>query len=173
MLLNREEYPSWLYPVKQGATTIWERWDGQKPDGTFQDVSMNSFNHYAYGAVGDWMYRVMAGIEIDESAPAYKHVLIQPQPGGGYTSVKASHETPYGKVASAWTLQEGRIELTVDVPPNTRATVRLPRAQLSDVSESGRPLGDGNGVSGRRQDGDAAVVEVGSGSYRFAYAVAR
>src|SRR5205814_1769616 len=69
MLLNREEYPSWLYPVKQGATTIWERWDGQKPDGTFQDVGMNSFNHYAYGAVGDWMYRVMAGIEIDESAP--------------------------------------------------------------------------------------------------------
>jgi alpha-L-rhamnosidase len=173
MLLNREEYPSWLYPVKQGATTIWERWDGQKPDGSFQDVSMNSFNHYAYGAVGDWMYRVMAGIEIDESAPAYKHVLVQPRPGGGYTSVKASHETPYGTVASAWTLREGRFELAVEVPPNTRATVRLPGAQLSAVSESGRPLADGNGVSARRQDGDAAVVEVGSGSYRFAHAVAR
>ena len=68
LLLNREEYPSWLFPVKQGATTIWERWDGQKPDGTFQDVEMNSFNHYAYGAIGEWMYRVMAGIELDPSA---------------------------------------------------------------------------------------------------------
>ena len=81
LLLNREDYPSWLYPVKQGATTIWERWDGQKPDGTFQDVGMNSFNHYAYGAIGDWMYRVMAGIEIDEATPGYKHILIQPRPG--------------------------------------------------------------------------------------------
>ena len=173
LLLNRVEYPSWLYPVKQGATTIWERWDGQKPDGTFQDVSMNSFNHYAYGAIGDWMYRVMAGIELDGAVPGYKHILIQPRPGGGFTSVKASHETPYGNVASAWTLQEGRFELKVEVPPNTRATVRLPGAQLSGVSESGRPLADGNGVSSRRQDGDAAVVEVGSGSYQFAYAVAR
>ena len=85
LLLNRDEYPSWLYPVKQGATTIWERWDSQKPDGSFQDSSMNSFNHYAYGAIGEWMYRVMAGIETDESAPGYKHVLIQPRPGGGFT----------------------------------------------------------------------------------------
>jgi alpha-L-rhamnosidase len=173
MLLNREDYPSWLYPVKQGATTIWERWDGQKPDGTFQDASMNSFNHYAYGAIGDWMYRVMAGLEVDESKPAYKHVLIQPRPGGGYTSVSATHETPYGKVASAWTLRDGRFELAVEVPPNSSATVRLPGAQLSGVSESGRPLVDGNGVRERRQDGGTAVVEIGSGSYRFAYAIAR
>ena len=89
LLLNREEYPSWLYPVKQGATTIWERWDGQKPDGTFQDVGMNSFNHYAYGAIGEWMYRVVAGLEIDPREPGYKHVLVQPQPGGGLTSAEA------------------------------------------------------------------------------------
>ena len=80
-LLNREEYPSWLYPVKQGATTIWERWDGQKPDGSFQDAGMNSFNHYAYGAIGEWMYRVVAGLELDPREPGYKHVLAQPQPG--------------------------------------------------------------------------------------------
>jgi alpha-L-rhamnosidase len=98
--------------VKQGATTIWERWDGQKPDGSFQTVEMNSFNHYAYGAIGDWMYRVMAGIDVDEAAPGYKHILIQPRPGGGFTSVKASHETPYGKVASAWTIADGRFELS-------------------------------------------------------------
>ena len=173
MLLIREEYPSWLYPVKQGATTIWERWDGQKPDGTFQDVSMNSFNHYAYGAVGEWMYRVMAGIEIDEAAPGYAHILIQPQPGGGFTTVKASHETPYGKVASAWTLKDGNFELAVEVPTNTRATVRLPRGQLATVTESGQALVSGSGVSGPRQDGDVVVVEIGSGQYRFAYSFAR
>ena len=171
LLLNREEYPSWLYPVTQGATTIWERWDGQKPDGSFQITDMNSFNHYAYGAIGEWMYRVMAGIDTDEAAPGYKHVLIQPQPGGGFTSVKASHETPYGKVGSAWTLQDGRFELAVEVPPNSRATVRLPKAQVANVSESGKPLADGNGITGHRQDGSVTVIEVGSGQYRFAYAL--
>jgi alpha-L-rhamnosidase len=169
LLLDREEYPSWLYPVTQGATTIWERWDSLKPDGTFQDPSMNSFNHYAYGAIGDWMYRVMAGIETDESAPGYKHVLIQPRPGGGFTRVKASHQTMYGRVGSAWTLEGGRFALDVEVPPNTRATVRLPGAKLADVTESGRPLAGASGVTGQKQDGDAVVVEVGSGRYAFAY----
>jgi alpha-L-rhamnosidase len=169
LLLNREEYPSWLYPVKQGATTIWERWDGQKPDGTFQDVGMNSFNHYAYGAIGDWMYRVMAGIETDEAAPGYKHILIQPRPGGGFTEVKASHETPYGKVASAWTLEDGAFELRVEVPANTRATVRLPHARMAAVTEGGQALSNRNGVGTPRQEAAAVVVEVGSGTYRFAY----
>ncbi len=173
LLLNRQEYPSWLYPVKQGATTIWERWDGQKPDGTFQDKGMNSFNHYAYGAIGEWMYRVMAGIEIDPAAPGYKHFLIQPQPGGGFTTVKASHQTMYGNVSSAWTLKDGRFELAVEAPANTRATVRLPKAQLTVVTESGNPLAHGNGVSNMRQDGDTVVVEIGSGQYRFAYQMSK
>jgi alpha-L-rhamnosidase len=173
LLLNREEYPSWLYPVKQGATTIWERWDGQKPDGTFQTPTMNSFNHYAYGAIGDWMYQVMAGLDIDEAAPGYKHVLVQPRPGGGFTSAKAAHDSPYGRVGSAWTFSDGRFELAVEVPPNTRATVRLPSAALSGVTEGGRTLAAGNGIGTTRQDGDAVVVEIGSGSYRFAYPVQR
>ncbi|PYP99332.1 MAG: alpha-L-rhamnosidase, partial [Acidobacteria bacterium] len=173
MLLNREEYPSWLYPVKQGATTIWERWDGQKPDGSFQNPGMNSFNHYAYGAIGDWMYRVMAGLQIDETVPGYKHILVQPQPGGGFTSVKASHDTPYGPAGSAWTLKDGRFELAVEVPPNAHATVRLPKAQLASVTEGGQAVAKGNGITDTRQDGDAVVVEVGSGQYRFAYGAAR
>ncbi|PYV45630.1 MAG: alpha-L-rhamnosidase [Acidobacteria bacterium] len=172
LLLNREEYPSWLYPVKQGATTIWERWDGQKPDGSFQDKGMNSFNHYAYGAIGDWMYRVMAGIEIDPAAPGYKHILIQPQPGGGFSSVKASHQMMYGKVSSAWTIKDGSFELAVEVPANTRATVRLPKAELGKVSESGKALSEGDGIVSR-QDGDSVVAEIGSGSYRFAYAMSK
>ena len=168
LLLNREEYPSWLYPVTQGATTIWERWDGQKPDGSFQDKGMNSFNHYAYGAVGDWMYRVLAGIEIDPANPGYKHVVIQPRPGGGFSSVKAAHQTMYGRVSSQWTLRDGRFELAIEIPANTRATVRLPKAQLREVTESGQPLGPG-----ARQEGDAVVVNSGSGTYHFAYPLAK
>ncbi len=163
LLLNRDQYPSWLYPVKQGATTIWERWDGQKPDGTFQDKGMNSFNHYAYGAIGEWMYRVMGGLEIDPAEPGYKHILIQPQPGGGITSVRVSHNSMYGRVGSSWKIVEGRFELAVEIPANTRATVRLPRASLAQVTESGARL------TKATQDGQTVVVEIGSGKYTFAY----
>ncbi|MGH9765434.1 MAG: alpha-L-rhamnosidase C-terminal domain-containing protein, partial [Blastocatellia bacterium] len=97
----------------------------------------------------------------------YKHILIQPQPGGGFTSAKASHETMYGKVSSAWTLKDGSFELDVEVPANTRATIRLPKAQVANVTESGTPVSSGNGITGERQDGDSVVVEVGSGHYRF------
>lgn len=167
MLLNREEYPSWLYPVKTGATTIWERWDGQKPDGSFQDKEMNSFNHYAYGAIGEWMYRVMAGIEVDEAAPGYKHILIQPQPGGRFTSVKATHNTMYGIVSSGWTLSDDKFELVVEIPANTRATVRLPRAQLAHVTEGGQALTNRTGIRNARQEGESVAVEIGSGRYLF------
>ena len=130
---------------------------------------MNSFNHYADGAVGDWMYRVMAGLEVDPAMPGYKHIRIQPQPGGRFTSASASHHTMYGPVSSAWTLKEGAFELTIEVPPNTRATVRLPKAQLANVTESGRPVGSATGISRARQDGETVIVEAGSGRYRFAY----
>ncbi len=162
MLLERTEYPSWLYPVTQGATTIWERWDGQKPDGSFQDAGMNSFNHYAYGAIGEWMYRVAAGIDVDPKAPGYKHILIEPRPGGSLTHVRASHETMYGRVSSAWEKKGDRFELTVEIPANTRATVRLPKATVASVAQ-------GDGITGVRQDGDTVVVEVGSGRYQFSY----
>ncbi len=134
---------------------------------------MNSFNHYAYGAIGEWMYRVMAGIEIDESAPGYKHILIQPQPGGGFTNVKASHDTMYGKVSSTWNLQDGTFDLAVGIPPNTRATVRLPQAKLANISENGQSLAKANGVTGERQDDDFAVVEISSGDYHFFYSIGK
>jgi alpha-L-rhamnosidase len=169
LLLNREQYPSWLYPVRQGATTIWERWDGKKPDGSFQDPHMNSFNHYAYGAIGEWMYRVIAGIEVDPDEPGYKHILIQPQPGGGLTQVRAGHRTMYGKLSSVWELKEGHFQLAVEIPVNSRATVRLPKAERGKLTENGRAISQGDGIVELRQDGSSVVAEIGSGQYRFAY----
>jgi alpha-L-rhamnosidase len=115
----------------------------------------------------------MAGIDIDESAPGYKHILIQPRPGGGFTSVKASHQTPYGKVSSAWALKDGRFELVVEIPANTRATVRLPGASLASVTEGGKPLAAADGLGAPKQDGTVVAVDVGSGQYRFAYPPAK
>jgi alpha-L-rhamnosidase len=152
--------------VSPGATTIWERWDGVRPDGSFEDPSMNSFNHYAYGAIGDWMYRVVAGLDMDPAQPAYRHALIHPQPGGGLTRARATLETPYGELGSSWTIDGGALALSVRVPPNTTATVRLPHASLAAVTEGDAPL---DATMQARQDGDAVVVSVGSGDYRFRY----
>jgi alpha-L-rhamnosidase len=166
-LLNQESYPSWLYPVKKGATTIWERWDGIKPDGTFQDAGMNSFNHYAYGAIGEWLYRVVAGIDIDPGEPAYKHILFQPHPGGGLTHVSASVESPYGQVAAAWELTEAGFRLNITVPANSRATVNVPATLLADVSEGGHAITTGNGILSAHIIGKTAIIEVGSGSFEI------
>lgn len=168
-LLLQDTYPSWLYPVKKGATTIWERWDGIKPDSSFQDVGMNSFNHYAYGAIGDWMYRVVAGIEIDPDNPGYKHVLIQPRPGADLSWVKARINTMYGEVASHWEYEDDTFRMIVRIPPNTRATIRLPGASLDEVLESGEPLSSAVGIDASSQNGDVVVVEAGSGHYIFTY----
>jgi len=166
MLLNRKDYPSWLYPVTRGATTIWERWDGIKPDGSFQDPGMNSFNHYAYGAIGEWMYRVVAGIGLDEDKPGYKHILIAPQPGGGLSRARASVDTIYGRVSAEWEISAGKFKLNVELPPNTTATVRIPKANSAEVLESGRALARPE-FTATRQDRDATVVEIGSGQYVF------
>jgi alpha-L-rhamnosidase len=168
-LLLNEQYPSWLYEVKQGATTVWERWDGRKPDSTFQEASMNSFNHYAYGAIGDWMYRVVAGLNDDPARPGYKHIIVRPQPGGGFTFAKATLVTPYGDAASGWKLDGDRLTVTAIVPPNAGATVYLPGARLEQVREGDAPIALASGVTRSTQSGDSVVVEVGSGSYSFSY----
>jgi len=166
-LLNQESFPSWLYPVKMGATTIWERWDGIKPDGSFQDAGMNSFNHYAYGAIGDWLYRVSAGLDTALTGPGYKHITVRPQPGGGLTHVRAALQTPYGKAVSAWQLTGADFRLQVTVPANTRATVYIPASAVDQVTEGGRSLAEAPGISGVRVEDGAVLVEVGSGDYAF------
>ncbi len=166
-LLLQETYPSWLYPVKMGATTIWERWDGIKPDSTFQTPGMNSFNHYAYGAIGDWMYRVAAGIDTKESAPGYKEITIKPHIGGTFTSMSAELKTLYGPVRSAWSLKDATLAFDVTVPANTKATVFIPAASADAVTEGTLPLGQSKEMTVKGKQGDYLEVEVGSGTYHF------
>lgn len=166
-LLNQKTYPSWLYPVTMGATTIWERWDGIKPDSTFQEASMNSFNHYAYGAIGDWMYRNVAGIHPADDAVAYKNILIRPRPGGGLSHASASLMTGYGTVRSAWRKEETNLSLEVDIPANTSATICIPATNLENVLENGRPLTQSPGIQVQGMQEGCVVVRAGSGNYRF------
>ncbi len=158
-LLNQKDWPSWLYPVTQGATTIWERWDGWTHDKGFQDVGMNSFNHYAYGAVGDWLFSTVAGIDLDPERPGYEHILLRPQPGGGLTWAKASYDSIRGRIESGWRIEGEDLTYEVLVPANTTATVRVPLGEGEAAKADGAwALRDEEGVT---------VFEVPSGRYRF------
>jgi len=166
-LLLQETYPSWLYPVKMGATTIWERWDGQKPDSTFQTPGMNSFNHYAYGAIGDWMYREVAGIDTYTEAPGYKKIRIKPLIGGNFSYVKASLKTAYGKVTSAWKILGDTMVMEVEIPANTTANIYLPTANQGNIKEGGALYVSRPGLVNKGREDNYVVLEAGSGSYRF------
>jgi alpha-L-rhamnosidase len=168
MLLMRKEYPSWLYPVTQGATTIWERWDGQKPDGSFQDMSMNSFNHYAYGAIGDWLYRYVAGIASDPEVPGYKHFYLKPHPGGGLTSASATLKTMYGTIQSEWNVVNDKINYICSVPPNASATISFEHTDAKDILVNDQPLLATKTVA-LTNNGEKVKIEVGSGKYKFQF----
>jgi alpha-L-rhamnosidase len=136
-LLLQRENPSWLYPVTMGATTVWERWDSMLPDGSINPGEMTSFNHYAYGAVADWLHRTVAGLA--PAAPGYRSLRVAPRPGPGITSAEATHETPYGTAAVSWTLTGGTaFALELTVPPGTTAEVALPDGSAPVEAGSGR-----------------------------------
>jgi alpha-L-rhamnosidase len=166
-LLMQESYPSWLYPVKMGATTIWERWDGIKPDSTFQTPSMNSYNHYAYGAIGDWMYRVVAGLDTYEDAPGYKHIRIQPHIGGGLTQASASLQTYYGTATSGWKTEGNKIYMDVVIPANTKATVYIPAASAEKIKESGVAVSASKEIQIAGTENEYVILKLGSGKYQF------
>jgi alpha-L-rhamnosidase len=164
-LLLQQSYPSWLYPVKMGATTIWERWDGEKTDSTFQDPGMNSFNHYAYGAIGDWMYRVSAGIET--MGPGYKHILIQPHPSKKLSYSRATFESSYGTISSGWERKDGKVVIKVKIPANTTATIILPAASQDKVTEGGKPLAQSINFKDLKSSDNKVFMQAGSGDYTF------
>ncbi|MFL7807447.1 MAG: glycoside hydrolase family 78 protein, partial [Anaerolineae bacterium] len=162
-LLVQDTIPSWLYAVTKGATTIWESWEGVKEDGSL----FGSLNHYSYGAVGSWLYQVVAGIEI--GAPGYEEIRIQPRPGGGLTYARATYESMHGPIVSGWEIKDGMLRLTVVIPPNTRATVRLPGATLDEVQEGDVPLEQAEGIRSAEQVAAAVEVQLGAGQYVFGY----
>lgn len=164
-LLLQDTYPSWLFPIKMGATTVWERWDSMKPDSTFQDPGMTSFNHYAYGAVGDWMYRDVAGIDVDEEGAGYKKIIIRPHLGDGLSSAKATLQTNYGLASSAWRKEAKETVYTIEIPVNTSATVYLPTTNIPDIEEGGKPISSDMKILGI--EGAYTKLQVGSGKYEF------
>jgi len=167
MLINNRTIPSWGYTIDQGATTIWERWDGYVEGRGYQDPGMNSFCHYAIGSVGEWMYRTILGINPDEANPGYKHILLAPVPGGGLTWAKGGLHSIRGPITTEWKLEEKNLVYNVSIPANTTATLRLPATDAARVTESGKPASKARGVRFVKMDGQTAVYELGSGSYRF------
>ena len=135
LLLTQQDCPSWLYPITMGATTIWERWDSMLPDGSINPGEMTSFNHYALGAVADWMHRIIGGMAATK--PAYKQLEIAPRPGGGIRHCETQLETPYGKAVCKWQIKEGKLELNLTVPPNTTALVKPLGTELNTEVGSG------------------------------------
>ena len=159
-LFESTDYASWLYPVTQGATSIWERWNGYTNELGFNgNNSMNSFNHYAYGAIGEWMYRAMAGIEADPEHPGFKHAILYPRIGGNLKYTAGKYHSIYGDVGVKWEVQGKQITLTVQIPVNTTAEIRLDQAKA--VLES-------DGLTFTRE-ADYMAAEAGSGTYHIAF----
>ena len=136
-LINNTTYPSWLYPITQGATTMWERWNSYSHKDGFGDVGMNSFNHYSYGAIGQWLYRSVAGIWYDENQAGYKNILFEPKPYGDFNFAGATHETPYGTATSSWKISDGVMEWTVIIPPNSTGTLTFPTDKPKTIRVNG------------------------------------
>ncbi|MCC3373942.1 alpha-L-rhamnosidase [Cohnella sp. REN36] len=171
-LLLQDSYPSWLYSIAKGATTIWEHWDGIKPDGSFWSDDMNSYNHYAYGAIGDWLYREVAGLDIGPDGAGYRRLAIRPRfAGETIDRARAAYESAYGLAAAGWSLQDGVCTVEATVPPNATADVWLPGASLAALTESGRPADDAEGVLRAEGTPEGVRLAVGSGTYRFTYPV--
>ncbi len=166
-LLQNDTFPSWGFSIRQGATTIWERWDGWTPDKGFQDVGMNSFNHYSLGSVGEWLYSRVAGINTDPDYPGFERILIEPHPGAGLTFANASYNSVRGLIQSGWKEEGGVMTLDVTIPANTSATVRIPAKDATQVKEGGRAASGAPGVTFVRQDGGDTLFKVGAGTYKF------
>ena len=162
-LYTQTEYPSWLFPVKQGATTMWERWNSYTIKEGFGEVSMNSFNHYAYGAIEEWIMSHNLGIQRDENRPGYKHILMQPKIDDTFSFVKGGFRSVYGDITSAWEIKPSGTEIEFTIPANTTATFTLPVSSMDNLKlKKGK-----KGVSSKSFDDGKAVYELKSGTYKF------
>jgi alpha-L-rhamnosidase len=166
-LLMQKTFPSWLYPITQGATTMWERWDAWTHVNGFSDTGMNSFNHYAYGAVGEWMYGTLTGIDLDHTVPGYKRIAIHPTPGGNLTHARATLQSMYGEIQSAWRIEKDGMHLHVVIPPNTTAALRIPTTNAGAITEAGRPVENAELIRLIASDAKSATFDIAAGTYDF------
>jgi len=167
-LLLNETFPSWGYSIAHGATTIWERWDGWTDHKGFQDPTMNSFNHYSLGSVGEWLYRYVAGIDVEQEGAGFKHFLLRPYPDERLGFVRARFESPFGCIASEWRIEGGTFYWNVVVPPNTTATIYVPSAGAGDVVAGDEGKGTAASALRRlRQEDGWDVFAAGAGRYKF------
>ncbi|MDK8190175.1 family 78 glycoside hydrolase catalytic domain [Paenibacillus sp. UMB7766-LJ446] len=167
-LLMQDSYPGWLYSVSKGATTIWEHWDSIKEDGSFWSDDMNSFNHYSYGAVGEWMIRKIAGL--DMLAPGFRKARIEPLFGANLlTHASAWHQTPYGKLESGWRILGKEMEVTVTLPVNTTGRIILNGARLASLMEGGKAVAGREGIISMEETLSGVELIASSGSYSFIY----
>ena len=173
-LLLQEEFPSWLYTVHQGATTMWERWNSYTHEHGFGPVSMNSFNHYAYGSIGDWMYRTVAGLEVrfDQLERGDAVLTVAPRPGYGLTHASGELMTPFGTATSSWALEAGRVVLDITVPPNSWAHVEVPAgtAEVEIDADEGEEALETLVIHEETRDG-VFHFRVAAGAYRFAWEI--
>lgn len=165
-LLLKDTFPSWLFSVKQGATTIWERWDGWTPEKGFQNPGMNSFNHYSLGSCGEYLFGGIGGIQ--PASPGFKSIHIEPVVRDGLTWANTSYDSIHGKIATAWKRDGSKFHLEVVIPANTTATVSLPANDLASITENGKPVEKSEGVKFVSAANGKATYEIGSGTYRFA-----
>jgi alpha-L-rhamnosidase len=164
-LLLTETFPSWLFEVKQGATTIWERWDGWRPEHGFQSPTMNSFNHYALGSCGEYLYSVIGGIR--QASPGYQQIVLRPTCIDDFEWATASYKSINGLIRCAWNKKGNDLSISVTVPPNTTATIVLPIAADKELFESGTPIAQAEGLKLKSSGNGVATLEAGSGRYEF------
>jgi len=167
-LLLRDDYPSWLYPVKHGATTIWERWNGWTEKDGFFNPQMNSFNHYSLGSVGEWLFRHVAGIELDPEVPGFQKFVLRPFIGDGLDFARASYRTMHGEIASGWKRDGSKLAWSVRIPANTMAMAFVPSRPDSAVTEGGMPVEKAAGLRVTGREGNFLICEATSGAYTFA-----
>nr|BFE30241.1 alpha-L-rhamnosidase [Actinomadura rugatobispora] len=171
-LLRRTDPPSWLYPLRHGATTVWERWDGYTPERGFQAAAMNSFNHYALGSVGEWLYRGVAGLDQAPDSVGYRDLLVRPRPGS-LTAARAAYESVRGRAAAGWSVRDGLLQLAVTVPPGAAATVHIPTADPGGVREGGVPADEAEGVRVTGMEPGTLHCRITSGEFHFTAAAPR
>ena len=169
-ILQQTTYPSWLYSVEQGATTIWERLNSYTREQGFSgNNSMNSFNHYSFGAIGSWMYNHSLGIERDENHPGFKHFVLQPEPDptGRMTSAKGHYDSMYGRIESGWEVEGDLCEYRFQIPANTTATLYLQATDVDKISERGKPVASATDIEIVGEKNGKVIMKLQPGKYRF------